>query len=43
MTTYLVLAFTYKSVVLNLGSEDRFQGVRELGWERNYKFIFTNP
>jgi hypothetical protein len=23
-------------------SEDRFQGVRELGWEKNYIFIFTN-
>jgi hypothetical protein len=24
------------------GSVDRFQGVRELGWEKNYIFIFTN-
>jgi hypothetical protein len=24
-------------------SENRFQGVRETRWERNYKFIFTNP
>jgi hypothetical protein len=24
------------------GSVDRFQGVRELGWENNYIFIFTN-
>jgi len=43
MTRYLVLALTFRPVVLNLGSEDRFQGVRELGWEINYKFIFTNP
>jgi hypothetical protein len=24
------------------GSMDKFQGVRELGWEENYNFIFTN-
>jgi hypothetical protein len=24
------------------GSVDRFHGVRDLGWEKNYIFIFTN-
>jgi len=24
------------------GSVDRFQGFRELGWEKNYNFIFNN-
>jgi hypothetical protein len=27
---------------LNLGSVDRFKGVRELGWGKNYSFVFTN-
>jgi hypothetical protein len=37
------LCLSSRSAVLNLGSTvDRFPGVRELGWGKNYKFIFSN-
>jgi hypothetical protein len=32
----------FKPTVLNLGSEDIFQGLRELGWEKKWNFISAN-
>ena len=38
----MIISKTCEAAVLNLGTVNRFQGVREFGWQKNYKYLCDN-